>query len=480
MHTLWVRQHNLVATELKSLNPHWNNNQLFYTARKIIGGIWQHITYKEYLPLLVKLPRYKKYHSGINPSILNSFATAAFRYGHSLVPNQFEQLDKGFNKKYKPVLLQEAYFNREIVVSRGIEPTMFGLVKNFSREVDDKFAFAVARKLFIGIGQDGHLDLTALNIQRGRDHGLRGYNEYRSACRLPVAKTWAELKKIMVPGAGVRFQKSYNHPDDIDIFAGGISERHVPGAIVGPLFTCILERQFRFLRDGDRYYYENKGVFTSSQLNAIRKVKMSTVLCNTLKGIVSIQPHAFNIEGSKNKRVSCKSSAIGKLDLEPWKVNTKRGDEPEVSSDEEKSDEDIQREMKETENSIVYDEDFDGKENDDSKDNQEKNEIENEDSPREDEDTREKEDAIDNFEDDKFDKELDDDEDDDEEEDEENKTDEESDSKENIDNMEENRDIPITQIQEDINPSVADDNDRSFDISNEEEDDINNIASENK
>ena len=157
-----------------------------------------------------------------------------------MVPNQFEQLDQGFNKKHNPVLLQEAFFNRGLVVSHGIEPTIFGLVKNFSREVDDKFAFAVARKLFIGIGEDGYLDLTALNIQRGRDHGLRGYNDYRKACRLPVAKTWKQLKKIMVPGAGARFQNSYNSPDDIDLFAGGISEIHAPGAIVGPLFRCIL------------------------------------------------------------------------------------------------------------------------------------------------------------------------------------------------------------------------------------------------
>ena len=367
MHTVWVRKHNWIAKRLKTLNPRWSNDQLFYTTRKIVGAIWQHITYKEYLPLLVKLPKYTKYNSGINPSILNSFATAAFRYGHSLVPNQFEQLDKGFNKKHNPVLLQEAYFNRGLVTSRGIEPTMFGLVKNFSREVDDKFAFAVARKLFIGFGQDGYLDLSALNIQRGRDHGLRGYNEYRRVCRLPVAKNWAQLKKFMVPGAGDRFQKSYNSPDDIDLFAGGISENHVPNAIVGPLFRCILTRQFKHLRDGDRYYYENKGVFTSAQLKAIKKVKMSTVLYNTLKGIVSIQPHAFQIEDSRNKRVSCKGKAINQLDLRPWLSQT-RGDELHdketiinentITKNTVESDQEIvQREMKNTENSIVFDED---------------------------------------------------------------------------------------------------------------------------
>ena len=54
--------------------------------------------------------------------------------------------------------------------------------------------------------------------------------------------------------------------DDVDIFAGGMSERLVPGSMVGPTFACILGRQFRKLKVGDRFWYENGNSITGFSL----------------------------------------------------------------------------------------------------------------------------------------------------------------------------------------------------------------------
>ena len=49
----------------------------------------------------------------------------------------------------------------------------------------------------------------------------------------------------------------YNGVEDIDLWVGGLAERHLPGALVGPTYMAFLSDQFERLRDGDRFSYKN-------------------------------------------------------------------------------------------------------------------------------------------------------------------------------------------------------------------------------
>jgi len=46
----------------------------------------------------------------------------------------------------------------------------------------------------------------------------------------------------------------YEHVDDVELYPGGLSEKPLPGGLVGPTFGCIIALQFRKLRDCDRFW----------------------------------------------------------------------------------------------------------------------------------------------------------------------------------------------------------------------------------
>lgn len=169
------------------------------------------------------------------------------------------------------------------------------------------------------------MDLAAINIQRGRDHGLPTYTSWRKPCGLSPVKSWQDLTKIMSQETVTRLQSLYENYEDIDLFTGGLAEKPVRGGLVGPTFGCIIAQQFSNLRRADRFWYENgnsEASFTPRQLQEIRKITLSQVLCRTMDEFSTIQPFVFlTPDNFRNERISCSDPIYNSFDLEPWIEN---------------------------------------------------------------------------------------------------------------------------------------------------------------
>jgi len=333
LHTVFMREHNRVAEQLARLNPGWSDEKLFQESKRFVTAEYQHIIYNEWLPAVVgkqymnlyglfplSSGHSTDYDTTFDPRITNEFSTAAFRFGHSLIPgiiNVYNTVGRNINPSFQ---LKNAFNKPELLRLNG----MFdGLVAGFTRDkmesFDSGFVDDITNNLFDG-DRNG-MDLVALNIQRGRDHGLPGYNKYRDICGIGRANSFSDLSRQMAVRRTQELQQIYNSVDDIDLFVGMFSERPVNGALVGPTTLCIIGDQFARLKKGDRYFYDldrQSGSFTAAQLQEIRKASMSRILCDN-SGVSQLQPLVFQVPASFNPVVSCSSlNTIPRPDIRPW------------------------------------------------------------------------------------------------------------------------------------------------------------------
>jgi hypothetical protein len=298
MHTLFVREHNRLADQLAAANPSWNDEQIFQTARKIVGAEIQKITYQDWLPHLIGLGRlhaYTGYRPNVDAGIATEFSTAAFRIGHTMLNGTLLRLGEDGNSiPQGPLTLRNHFFApSEIPNGGGISPMLRGLVAQPAQEIDLHVIDDVREFLAGPFGPPGFIgfDLVSLNIQRGRDHGLCDYNSMRVAYGLSPITSFSQITSD--PYAAGALQGMYGSVSAIDPWVGMIAEDHLPGTSAGPLMTAVLVDQFERTRDGDRFWYE-----IDPDMSPYRAAVNATTLADIIKrntDIVNIQPDVFYV-----------------------------------------------------------------------------------------------------------------------------------------------------------------------------------------
>lgn len=148
MHNLWIKEHNRIATIFSQIT-NWNDERIYQETRRIVGAELQQITYNEYLPIALgnqamrtnDLWRYtaldhlfrkcakiysnrstswSRYNNRIDPTIMNEFATAAYRFGHSLIAGVVRLLN-GQNSPAGEYLVGDEFFSSRQVTSVFIQ-----------------------------------------------------------------------------------------------------------------------------------------------------------------------------------------------------------------------------------------------------------------------------------------------------------------------------------------------------------------------
>ena len=302
MHTLFVREHNRLAGLIAAQNPAATDEEIYQTARKIVGAQMQSITYNEFLPALLgsHAPAALDFSHdpSINPQIANEFSTAFYRVGHTMLSSEFALIgDDGAN--LGTLLLRDAFGQPQLLEGTtggqpNIDLLLRGLATTKAQEIDCLVIDDVRNFLFGPPGAGG-MDLASLNIQRGRDHGLPDYNTLRQAYGLDAVNSFADISSD--PQIQSVLAALYGDVDNIDPWVGALAEDHLPGASVGELISVSLIDQFTRLRDGDSFFYVGDADLSDADLLAVAgdidQTRLSDVITRNT-GIAAMPANVFH------------------------------------------------------------------------------------------------------------------------------------------------------------------------------------------
>jgi hypothetical protein len=339
--TLFAREHNRIVNRLpRSLS----DEAKFQIARRIVIAEQQYITYNEFLPALgVRLPAYRGYNPRANATLGNEFATFGYR-AHSFVHGELEmeseadryseadrarlealgveiEQEPGSDELELIIPLNVAFFNPDLLELVQLGPALQGLGLEPQYKNDEQIDNQMRSVLF-QIPVPGNpdcldgptlpecfrsmVDLGAIDIERGSDHGTPTYNQARVAFGLRPKTSFTSVTgestdrfprdPELTPGREIddpdsldfvklfdidgneipldapeaesdavvgirrtttaaRLRALYGSVNNMDAFTGMISERHVPGTDFGELQLAIWKKQFAALRDGDRFFF---------------------------------------------------------------------------------------------------------------------------------------------------------------------------------------------------------------------------------
>ncbi|XP_060535964.1 dual oxidase isoform X2 [Cylas formicarius] len=296
---LFFRWHNVVAARVQKANPTWSDEDVFQKARRIVIATLQNVIAYEYLPAFLgeNLPQYRGYRRDVHPGVTHVFQSAAFRFGHSLIPPGLYRRDARCNFKKTPMgypalrLCSTWWDSNDVLASDSLEELLMGMASQLAEREDSVLCSDVRDKLF-GPMEFSRRDLGALNIMRGRDNGLPDYNTARAHYGLARVANFPDINPKLFgnrPELLRTLVAAYaNDIDNVDVYVGGMLESY---GGPGELFRAVIKEQFERIRDSDRFWFENEAndVFTAAEISDLKKITLWDVIVNS----TNVDPNAI-------------------------------------------------------------------------------------------------------------------------------------------------------------------------------------------
>ena len=275
MHTIWAREHNRVAREIKAaFGSSLNDEGIFQLARHVVAAEMQAVVYHEFLPALTgegSLAPFTRYNPNVRAGMTNEFSTVGFRVGHTLLNSQVTAIRA--NGRRDAIPLRDSFFSVSQFERQGLTNLLRGMISIKASEIDCGITGEVRNFLIDEAGSTEQLDLPALNLQRGRDHGVPICNRVRRRFGLAPLRSYADITSDRTSRTNLRQAYGPGNFGSVDAWTCGVCEDHVRGSSLGPLFQAIVLDQFRRLRDGDRFYFENPGYFKPDQIRRVATIR---------------------------------------------------------------------------------------------------------------------------------------------------------------------------------------------------------------
>jgi Ca2+-binding RTX toxin-like protein len=241
------------------------------------------------------LAAYAGYSSGVDPSIINEWATVAFRFGHDQSSNLLHTLGET-GAETGAFTLSQAFdcANRAVAIrtNGSMDEWVRGQLSFATQEIDGKVVDGNRNALF-GLGLT--VDLEVLDIQRGRDHGVGNYNVLREGLGLKTYGSFDAFARDnrLDPRTLAALKDVYgNDIDNLDSIVGGLLERNFKDSQLGLTFHTLTVMQFENVRDGDRFFHLHRFADEPELLPRIENTSLSDILARTT-GIDHLYRDAF-------------------------------------------------------------------------------------------------------------------------------------------------------------------------------------------